>query len=58
MTTVDEFNAMIEQMYNYGYVMVSMHDICTFDAQGNRVDHKIMLPEGKKAFVLSQDDLN
>ena len=58
MTTVDEFNAMIEQMYNNGYVMVSMHDICTFDAQGNRVDHKIMLPEGKKAFVLSQDDLN
>lgn len=58
MTTVDEFNEMINQMYNNGYVMVSMHDICTFDAQGNRVDHKIMLPEGKKAFVLSQDDLN
>ncbi len=58
MTTVDEFNIMMDEMYNNGYVMVSMHDICTFDAQGNRVDHKIMLPEGKKAFVLSQDDLN
>ena len=58
MTTVDEFNEIIETMYNKGYVMVSMHDICTFDEQGNRVDHKIMLPEGKKAFVLSQDDLN
>lgn len=58
MTTVDEFNKIISTMYNNGYVMVSMHDICTFDEQGNRVDHKIMLPKGKKAFVLSQDDLN
>lgn len=58
MTTVDEFNAMMSSMYSKGYVLVSMHDICTFDAQGNRVDHKIMLPQGKKAFVLSQDDVN
>ena len=58
MTTVDEFNKIIDEMYKKGYVMVSMHDICTFDEQGNRVDHKIMLPKGKKAFVLSQDDLN
>ncbi len=58
MTTVDEFNKMIESMYQKGFVMVSMHDICTFDEQGNRVDHKIMLPPDKKAFVLSQDDVN
>ena len=58
MTTVDEFNKIIQSMYDKGYVMVSMHDICTFDEQGNRVDHKIMLPPDKKAFVLSQDDLN
>lgn len=58
MTTVDEFNKMIESMYQKGFVMVSMHDICTFDEQGNRVDHQIMLPPDKKAFVLSQDDLN
>ncbi len=58
MTTVDEFNAIMQSMYDKGFVMVSMHDICTFDEQGNRVDHKIMLPPGKKAFVLSQDDVN
>ncbi|MBQ2971122.1 MAG: polysaccharide deacetylase [Ruminococcus sp.] len=58
MTTVDEFNKMMESMYQKGYVMVSMHDICTFDEQGNRVDHQIMLPPDKKAFVLSQDDVN
>lgn len=58
MTTVDEFNKIIQSMYEKGFVMVSMHDICTFDENGNRVDHKIMLPPDKKAFVLSQDDLN
>ena len=58
MTTVDEFNAIMQSMYDRGYVMVTMHDMCTFDDQGNRIDHKIMLPPGKKAFVLSQDDVN
>lgn len=58
MTTVDEFNAITQSMYDKGYVMVSMHDMVTFDEQGNRVDHKIMLPPDKKAFVLSQDDVN
>ena len=58
MTTVDEFNAIMQSMYDKGYVMVTLHDICTFDEQGNRVDHKIMLPPDKKAFVLSQDDVN
>ncbi len=58
MTTVDEFNKIMQSMYEKDFVMVSMHDICTFDEQGNRVDHKIMLPPDKKAFVLSQDDVN
>lgn len=58
MTTVSEFNKMMQSMYDRGYVLVSMHDICTFDENGKRVDHKIYLPKGKKAFVLSQDDLN
>lgn len=58
MTTVDEFNKIIQSMYEKGFVMVSIHDICTFDENGKRVDHKIMLPPDKKAFVLSQDDLN
>lgn len=58
MTTVNEFNKIIESMYEKDFVMVSMHDICTFDENGNRIDKKIMLPPEKKAFVLSQDDLN
>lgn len=57
MTTVSEFNKMMQTMYERGYVLVSMKDICTFDNEGNRVDQTIMLPKDKKAFVLSQDDL-
>ena len=58
MTTVSEFNKMIESMYKKGYVLVSIHDIAkrVVDSEGNEKD--IMLPPGKEPFVLSQDDVN
>lgn len=62
MTTIDEFKAITEEMYQRGYVMVSIHDLyeVTEDKEGNEVwkEGKIFLPEGKKAFVLTIDDLN
>ena len=62
MTTVSEFNKMIESMYEKGYVLVSIHDIAKreIDADGieKLVAQPIMLPEGKEPFVLSQDDVN
>ena len=62
MTTVSEFNSMIEQMYEKGYVLVSIHDIAkrVVDEEGNEklVKNDIWLPEGKTPFVLSQDDVN
>ena len=62
MTTVSEFNKMIESMYEKGYVMVSIHDIAkrVVDEDGNEklVAQDIMLPPGKEPFVLSQDDVN
>jgi len=62
MTTVSEFNKMIESMYERGYVLVSIHDIAkrVVDENGNEtlVAQPIMLPEGKEPFVLSQDDVN
>lgn len=61
MTTVDEFNKIMQQMYDKGWVLVDIHDIAGFvtDENGNQVWQKksIMLPPGKKAFVLSQDDV-
>lgn len=62
MTTVDEFNAITQEMYDRGYVMVSLHDLyqVTTDENGNEkwIPGEILLPPGKKAFVLSLDDLS
>ena len=61
MTTKYEFLNIMEQMYDRGYVLVKMHDIAyeTVDDAGNVsfVTGNIMLPKGKKAVVLSQDDV-
>lgn len=62
MTTVDEFNAIMEQMYERGYVLVSIYDLVDITTDESGVEHvtakNIMLPEGKKPFVLSLDDLS
>lgn len=62
MTTISEFNKMIESMYERGYVMVSLHDVAEMvtadDGTEKLVMKEILLPEGKIPFVLSQDDVN
>ena len=62
MVTVNEFKAILQQMYDRGYVLVSPYDIAyeTTDALGNTsfVYGNIRLPEGKKPFLMSQDDVN
>lgn len=62
MTTVDEFNRMMQQMYDDGYVLVSIHDVAKEEVQEDgttkMVAGSIMLPPDKKPFVLSQDDVN
>lgn len=61
MTTVDEFNAILESMYERGFVLVSPYDIA-YEVNDNGspkfVYGNIRLPEGKTPFVMSQDDLN
>lgn len=62
MTTISEFIAMMEQMYNDGYVLVSIHDVgkevTKEDGTKTFVPGDILLPPDKKPFVLSQDDVN
>lgn len=58
MTTIPEFNKMIQTMYDKGYVMVSPHDMAKVDKNGNVKESKILLPPGKIPFVLSQDDVS
>ena len=58
MTTVSEFNKIIQIMYDKGYVLVSPHDMATVNKDGTMSKGKIMVPEGKIPFVLSQDDVS
>ncbi|MDO4479368.1 MAG: polysaccharide deacetylase [Lachnospiraceae bacterium] len=61
MTTIEEFDAIIQQMYDNGYVLVRMRDLVneTVDENGQvhfTANKNLMLPAGKKAYVLSIDD--
>ena len=58
MTTIDECKAILQSMYEKGYVMVSPHDMATINKDGTMSRGKIMLPPGKIPFVLSQDDVS
>lgn len=58
MVTLDEFNKMLEQIYENDWVLVSPYDISTFDDNGVMTYNDILLPEGKKPLVLSIDDVS
>lgn len=62
MVTIDEFNSIIQQMYEKGYVMVTLEDMApktlSEDGTVSFEQGKILLPEGKIPFVLSQDDVS
>ena len=61
MTTISEFEGILEQMYAKGFVLVSPYDVAyeVTDEEGTRfVYGDIRLPAGKKPFLMSQDDLN
>ena len=55
--TADEFGAVLTQLYEKGYVLVRLHDLAAPDAEGKLARGSIMLPSGKKALVLSVDDV-
>ena len=50
MTTVSEFQAMLPQLYERGFILYPMNLI--------REGQPVMLPEGKKPLVISIDDVN
>lgn len=61
MTTIPEFEKILEEMYQKGFVLVSLHDMGHMEKQEDgsekMVRGKIMLPPGKQAFVMSEDDV-
>ncbi len=63
MVTTDEFDQVTQRLYDSGYVYVRLRDLVveTKDADGTphfTPNPNLMLPEGKKAIVLSVDDLS
>ncbi len=61
MTTIGEFEKILDSLYEKGYVLVRLHDLAfeITDENGKPVmkSGSILLPEGKIPFVMSQDDL-
>jgi hypothetical protein len=57
MVTVAEFEAMLQSLYDHGYVLVNLNDVWS-EADGWMRRHTLYLPEGKKPIILSFDDIN
>ncbi len=62
MTTIDEFAKIMDEMYANNFVLVDIYDVARMEEQpdGTKVMRyqQILLPEGKKPFILSVDDLS
>ena len=59
MCTVDEFDHVLEYMYEAGYVMITLDDMVTENEDGTfTANTNIKLPADKKAFLMSEDDLS
>jgi len=61
MNTCDEFWKMMEAMYERGYVLVTPYQLAyeVKSPDGNFFTYgELRLPEGKKPFIMSQDDVN
>ena len=61
MATIKEFNAVLQSLYERGFVLVDIHDVAgpqqQADGSTKYVAGDIYLPAGKKPIVLSQDDV-
>lgn len=62
MTTVDEFKAILEELYANQYILIDIHDLCeeqtSEDGSVVLASAQPMVPEGKIPLVLSVDDVN
>ena len=56
MVTVDEYNKILQSVYDKGYILVAMEDVwseVTDETGTHMVRNTLMLPEGKKPLVIS-----
>ncbi len=61
MVTVDEYNKILQALYDNGYILVRIEDVwseVTVDGTTRMVRNTLQLPEGKKPLIISFDDVN
>ena len=62
MVTVDEYNKILQSVYDKGYILVDINDVWSEttreDGQPKMVRNTLYIPEGKKPLILSYDDTN
>lgn len=57
--TVDEFNQVLQQLYDQGYILVGLHDLAVWDEESGQMQAQTLrLPSGKKPLLLSQANVN
>ncbi|WP_243681827.1 hypothetical protein [Lacticaseibacillus manihotivorans] len=57
MVTVSEFDKILKQLYQKGYVLVGIQSLVT-NNHGKLKMNSIKLPKGKTPLILSQDDVS
>lgn len=61
MVTVEEYNKILQSLYDKGYILVRIEDVWSevTDENGTRMVRNVLqLPEGKKPLIVSFDDVN
>lgn len=57
--TVDEFNQVLQQLYDQGYILVGLHDLAVWDEESGQMQAQTLrLPAGKKPLLISQINVN
>ncbi|GHV41881.1 polysaccharide deacetylase family protein [Clostridia bacterium] len=54
---VDEFNRVLQQLYDNNYALIDINETFSADADGNVTRTPVMVPEGKTPLILSVDDM-
>lgn len=61
MLTVEEYNKILQSVYDKGYILVRIEDVwseVTDETGTHMVRNTLILPEGKKTLIISFDDVN
>lgn len=56
--TVEEFQQVLQQLYDKGYVLISMKDLVRADEDGIMKIQELFLPQGKKPLMICQQNVN